>query len=197
MNKWTYATVCALMALASFGCNQPEGIATKPIPVVESPENGTSHSVAVANIDAQSPATEVDLLPKKDASPSDVCEAFVKYLNNGESTNVELLLTPTALTVTSRQEFQIPPIGDLNTKCKFAEPQFGTKKQKLCYIECQTSDVDGADATITWMMRATRRGWRVAGMMVEDTSNDSMNLISFENSKDVQQVKAELDSEAP
>jgi len=189
--------VCALMALANFGCNQPEGLATKPIPVVESPADGTSHSVTVANIDAQSPATEVDLLPEKDASPVDVCKAFVKYLNTGENTNVELLLTPTALTVTSRQEFQIPPIGDVNTKCKFAEPQYGTKKQKLCYVECQTSDDDSSDAMITWMMRATRQGWRVAGMMVEDTSNDSVNLISFENSKDVQQVKAELTAERP
>lgn len=193
MYKWTALVICACFVPAFVACNNSVDMQNQPIPVGKTtdvkPETKTN-SVAVVDVDAQSPATVADPIPNSDASPLTVCKSFVRFLNSGETTNAELLLTPAALTVTSRAGFQIPPIGDTETTCTFAEPQYSTTKQKLCYIECQLDDDE--ESTITWMLRKSRRGWRVAGMMIDDEATESVNLISFESSRDVQQIKTEV-----
>ena len=141
--------------------------------------------------------TQIDPIPPQDAAPDKVIKAFVRMLNSGDRTNAELLLTPSALTVISRAEFEIPPVGDAHCQCQFSEPQFATTKRKLCYVECDIFDKNSEDTTsVTWMMSKLQRGWRVAGMMIADESNVSVNLISFENSRDVNRLQIELDEDS-
>ena len=42
-------------------------------------------------------------------------------------------------------------------------------------------------------MRKNKSGWRIAGMMVETEESEFGNLLSFENSTDVKQIKQSLE----
>ena len=196
MYKWTALGLCACFVATMAACNNTVDMKNQPIPVVDvapdAPLDEKTNSVAVVDIDAKSPATVTNPIPTADASPAKVCESFVRFLNAGDLPNAELLLTPTALTATSRAGFQIPPIGEADSVCTFSEPQYGTKKQRLCYVDCQIGD---DESKITWMLRKSIRGWRVAGMMIDDDETESVNLISFENPRDIQQIKTELADE--
>lgn len=197
MYKWTVLAICVCFTTSFVACNNSVEVNNQPIPVeqaVDVSSEASTNSVAVADTNAQSPASVADPIPPKDSSPVKVCEAFVRFLNSGEITNAELLLTPTALTVTSRADFQIPPVGDAKTTCTFGEPQFSTTKQQLCYVTCQLTDKE-TESEITWMLRKARRGWRIAGMMIDDETTGSVNLISFESPRDVQEIKAEINND--
>jgi hypothetical protein len=153
---------------------------------------------AASNVEAESPAAGQNKLPNPDASPTVICEKFVRFLNEGNQQNVELLLTPAALTVTTRAEFQIPPLGEPNAKFTLSEPRYNTNKQSLCYVDCSLStllDDQEIRTEVTWMLRRHKLGWRIAGMMVADASTGVLDLLSFENVNDVSRIKNELSQE--
>ena len=88
-------------------------------------------------------------------------------------------------------KFQLPPIADPGTKFVGAEPKFATIRQKVCFVNCESSATADQDAVsgLSLMMRKTKSGWRVAGMMLMDEEQETQNLLSFENLTDLGQIK--------
>ncbi len=194
--------VLAMMVAISVGCGTSD-VAETTIPVgqtgtLEQQYPQTNSVNAASNVEAESPAAGQNKLPDPDASPTVICEKFVRFLNADNQQNVELLLTPAALTVTTRAEFQIPPIGEPNAKFTLSEPRYSTNKQNLCYVDCKLSTLveDKEIRTeVTWMLRRQKLGWRIAGMLVADESTGLLDLLSFENINDVSRIKNDLSQE--
>ena len=137
-----------------------------------------------------SPAATPFKIPDINTPPEHVCKQFVELLNRGDSKHFELLLTPAALNVSNKLNFSLPPLADEHAKIEVGVPQFGTIREKLCFVDCKITDTESTD--LTMMLRNSKKGWRVAGMMVEGETVNSKNLLSFENLTDVGQIRESL-----
>ena len=191
--------VSALLVIGSIGC-APDSISEVELPIPPAAKDAKTgdeslNTIAVKQVaDATSPATNVFVLPSADTPPDVVCKQFLELLNLEDANSFELLLTPAALNVANRLKFHLPPIADAATKFTVAEPAYGTIREKLCFVDCKFDDAENVEnSTLTVMMRKTRSGWRIAGMMVDGEQTGTQNLLSFENSKDVLQIKSSVE----
>ena len=152
-------------------------------------------TVAVTQGDvATSPAAAVKL-PPSETAPGTICQLFVRYLSVGNRSMAEQMLTPAALSTTSRAQLQLEPVGGPLAKYEMEDPRFATNKRKLCQIDCRIKDPSGdqtVETEITWICRLQKDGWRIAGMMVEVTPDQPKDYLSFENVKDVTRIKNSL-----
>lgn len=166
-----------------------------PIPRADAeiqPANRTQ-IVEVANTDEASPVSENLALPGIAASPVDVCKRFLQELNRENPDQFGLLLTPAALTVANRMKFDLPPVAQANAKFKFGDARYASIRQQICFVDCQLEEqTDSEQTTITWMMRKSNSGWRVAGMLVPGNDDSLSNLLSFESKIDLAQIRDSL-----
>jgi hypothetical protein len=175
------------------GCGEKSGENTRLSPLnSEGAPQEPPVTVIASDRESQSPAAGENRLPDCSAAPDMVCKKFVQFLNNEDHASASQLLTPAAIAATRRASFRIPPIGERNAVFEFSDPQYSTIKQQLCFVECrgiEEIDSQELETHVTWMLRKTKPGWRVAGMLVSDSSNGTGDLFSFENIDDIQQIK--------
>ena len=70
---------------------------------------------------------------------------------------------------------------------------YATNKKKLAQVECTILDkVDGEsyEMDMAWLVRKHAAGWRISGVMLEFEPGQAMDLLSFENVRDVNKIKA-------
>lgn len=163
----------------------------------ESIDSETSTIAASTSGDASSPAVSTMELPSRGASPVEVCQHFVECLNREESDCFELLLTPAALGISTRTQFRLPPVASAAANIELDTPKYGTNREKLCYVDCKLEEPDGQSDSerpekMTWMLRKTKAGWRVAGMLIASSETQDVNLLSFENEADIEQIRSSL-----
>ena len=196
--RFTKAIVWAFVTLVGFsfiGCTT-EKLSEMELPIPdestslnELDENPSTLKVTTSDVGV-SPAATQFAIPDINSTASDVCRLFVQLLNRGDSKHFELLLTPAALNVSNKLKFSLPPLADEHAKLEIGEPQFGTVREKLCFVDCKI--VDSGSTDITFMLRNSKKGWRVAGMMVAGEDAEARNLLSFENVTDVSQIRESL-----
>ena len=95
----------------------------------------------------------------------------------------------------SRHHFHLPPVAGREATIELSEPKYNTNQEKLCYIDCKITEPDDAIESVesmTWMLRKTASGWRVAGMLIEENDTGILDLLSFENDSDIAQIKNSL-----
>ncbi len=199
-----YALAIFAFSLAIAGCNEapedskssnPEAPASEP---AEPAETTSVPTIKTPTLD--SPAEAVVKLPDADALPNVVCLEFMKLLRGGDRLNAEHLLTRTAFSVTTRADWQLPPIGSSSAEYEMGEVRYATSKQKLAQVDCKVIDrVDGKQETydVTWLVRRKKAGWRISGMLIDgEDEKQPKDLVSFENPVDVAMIKETMDSEA-
>ncbi len=175
------------------GCGSQE-ISTAGIPL-DMEESSTRSETAIVSVahptESVSPAINHQPLAE-DASPESVCRRFLEHLNREDVDEYEILLTPAAMTVANRLDFHLPPVADADGRFELSEPMFSTNREKLCYIDSKFTSGQPDQTSITWMLRNTKSGWRMAGMLVTGSEPETQNLLSFENMTDINQIKASL-----
>ena len=186
--------------LASAGCTGTQDPPAEPAADTAEPatadvsESKTTTVIVTPGGVAESPAAPLKL-PAKETSPETICHLFVRYLSTGNRSMAEQMLTPSALTTTSRAELQLEPVGGPSAVYEMDTPRYATNKKKLCQIDCSIVDeMDGEAVTteLTWICRMQKDGWRIAGMMVEVTPDQPKDYLSFENVEDVTRIKNSL-----
>ena len=148
-------------------------------------------SVAVEKVNLTSPADATKVA--SDATPEGVCRKFMELLQSGNRISAENLLTRTALTVTTRAGLQLEPMGGPTSIFKVNDVLYATNKQKLAQVECTIVDkVDGEsyEMDMAWLVRKHSVGWRISGVMLELQPGKTKDLLSFENDRDVNKIKA-------
>lgn len=193
--SWMVGVIAVTVALAGCNSNSLENIEI-PIPdapaSIESPGLKTIPVTETTNV--ESPAEKAFSMPSVDASADEVCQKFLSALNAEEPDHFELLLTPAAINISNRLKFQLPPIAEHGTKLTIGEPKYNTIREKICFIDCSFAATNDSEATdVTMMLRKFKSGWRVAGMMIDADDSELKNLISFENSVDVAQIKSSIE----
>lgn len=192
LNKlFAIAVVCVIFA----GCT-PDKLSDVALPIPG--ENESLDGVAITtntlkNKDINSgvsPASAEFQMPDINTPVTSVCQDFIHHLNAGDSNVFELLLTPAALNVSNKLKFSLPPLGEENADVKISEPKFSTIRERICFVDCVVSDTE--ETEISLMLRKGKQGWRVAGMMVEGSTQESKNLLSFESVADVVQIRDSL-----
>ncbi len=148
-------------------------------------------SVAVSATKTEvSPAVQETKLPDADASPEAVCELFMKYLNSGDRVKAERLLTSVAFETTAKAGLYLQPMGSAEAQVKISSAIYVTNKQQLAHVPCTITEIeDGKTITdeLTWMVRKSKSGWRIFGMLLtlEDGKQD---FLSLENAQDVDAI---------
>jgi hypothetical protein len=187
--------VSALWAgvVMTVGCGS-QGIGSTDIPLDTEVDSAMAETATVSVAKpAQSVSPAVTQEPiAEDESPEVVCRRFLQQLNRENVDEFEMLLTPAAMTIANRLDFHLPPVADANSRFELSDPRYSTNREKLCYIDSTFSGGKIDQARMTWMLRKTKSGWRVAGMLIAGTQPDTQNLLSFENTTDINQIKASL-----
>jgi len=141
-----------------------------------------------AAADAPSPAAVMTGPPRLDAGPDEVCRQFLQALNRENPDQFKLFLTSAALNVANRLKFDLPPVAEADEAIELSSVRFASIRNHVSYVDCRIAD---SEEKITWMLRKTDLGWRIAGMLVPRQDGTS-NLLSFENSVDVTQIRNSL-----
>ena len=167
----------------------------------------TSVNVAKSKTEV-SPAKQITKLPAADASPEAVCELFMKYLNSGDRVKAERLLTSVAFDTTAKAGLYLQPMGSADAKVAIGPAIYVTNKQKLAHVECTITEIEDGEPIsdqLTWMVRKSKSGWRIFGMLLT-FDEGQQDFLSLENAQDVDAIlqmsggdvsarKADLDSE--
>lgn len=164
-------------------------IPDETVTLAELDEHPSTLKVTTSDVGV-SPAATRFKIPDINTPPEDVCKQFIELLNRSDSKHFELLLTSAALNVSNKLNFSLPPLADEHATVEVGEPQFSTIREKLCFVDCQIKDAVSTD--LTMMLRNSKKGWRIAGMMVEGEIAGAKNLLSFENLTDVTQISESL-----
>ena len=190
--------VCVLTLFAVSGCG-PRDLSEVELPIPKATETVNplkeTKTVEVTNTNATSPAFDNSPLPGDGATPEEVCERFLIELNRENPDQYRMLFTPAALTVTSRLDFDLPPIADSNAEFELSGLRFASIRKKVCFVDSRVANSENDSEKVTWMLRKSKFGWRIAGMLVPDSNEEVQNLLSFESSTDVGQIRDNLTSE--
>ena len=183
-------TGCDRTYVASAGSDSSESKQVEPQP---KPKSTPTTSVAVEKVNNFTSPAEASKDASTDATPDGVCRKFMKLLQSGNRISAENLLTRTALTVTTRAGLQLEPMGGPNSIFKVNQVAYATNKHKLAQVQCTVLDnVDGEsyEMDMAWLVRKYSTGWRISGVMLELEPGKAMDLLSFENVRDVNKIKA-------
>ena len=148
-------------------------------------------SVAVAKTKSEvSPAKQVPKLPDADASPEAVCQLFMKYLNSGDRVKAERLLTSVAFDTTAKAGLYLQPMGSADAEVSISPAIYVTNKQKLAHVECKITEIEDGEPVseqLTWMVRKSKSGWRIFGMLLT-FDEGQQDFLSLENVQDVDAI---------
>lgn len=193
-----------LFALLTTGCGTEKRefvesnthIAEKSVtPATKKP---STTSVAASKTETATSPAATDEIPAVDAEPEVVCRRFMELLKSGNRISAENLLTRTALTATSKAGLKLEPMGSPTAKYEMGTTRYATIKNELAQVDCiVVENVDGIDvrSPVTWLVRKQNLGWRISGLMVQLDPQRPMDLLSFENINDVQEIKRRASGE--
>jgi hypothetical protein len=185
-----------VVLIASAGCGEslPPVVTSTASPEagsVSSVANDVTTSVEVSAVKSEvSPATQVAELPDSDTSPEDVCRLFMKYLNTGQRVKAERLLTSVAFDTTAKAGLYLQPMGGVAAEVQIQPAVYVTNKQQLAHVGCKiTETVDGnvIRDELTWMVRKSKSGWRIFGMLLT-MDEGRQDFLSLENAQDVDTI---------
>ena len=148
--------------------------------------------------DVRSPA--VDSQTQKltvDTAPTVICEKFIVAVRSRDNRGWEKLLTQMAERHirAANLEMQIP--GGPKSECSVGKATFNSARQDIAIVPCVVEQVeDGSHHSfeISYLLKKKNVGWRISGIIVP-TESGSSDLLSFENTDDVAQIKASTRAE--
>lgn len=158
-------------------------------PAAAAQEVTTSVAVSATKTEV-SPAVVETKLPDADASPEAVCQLFMKYLNSGDRVKAERLLTSVAFETTAKAGLYLQPMGSAEAEVEIQAASYVTNKQKLAHVACSITDTEDGETVkdeLTWMVRKSKSGWRIFGMLLT-LEEGRQDFLSLENAQDVDAI---------
>lgn len=154
-------------------------------------EKEVTTSVAVSATKTEvSPAVQETKLPDADASPEAVCQLFMKYLNSGDRVKAERLLTSVAFDTTAKAGLYLQPMGSAEAEVEIQAAFYVTNKQQLAHVPCTITEIEDGKPVkdeLTWMVRKSKSGWRIFGMLLT-LEKGQQDFLSLENAQDVDAI---------
>lgn len=136
------------------------------------------------------------------SSPSDVTRAFVHLLHVNDLQTAERLLTLKSRAVIHESGLELSQIAGSRAEYVIGEAQYTTNNRDRAFVDCfvfdpelaTSGDAEGGKYKITWALRPEARcGWRVFGMISEETGQPQM--VSFENTQHAQAINQMYDQQ--
>lgn len=190
MPKTTTAILVALLLAPCFGgCNKPVA------------QNSADKNASAKPAEDDSAAPKIDIatqpktLPAKDATAREVCQRFLGLLAQGERSLAEQLLTQKALKTTVDAGLELEAMGGDGSSVEVDDAMYATNRAKVAQVSCTVTEKDGKSQTLSWMMRRSESGWRIAGLIVN--AGESQEFLSLENRSDVAAIMSAKGGAAP
>lgn len=136
------------------------------------------------------------------STPSDVTRAFVHLLHVSDLQTAERLLTLKSRAVIFESGLELSPIAGSRAEYVIGEPQYTTNSRDRAFVDCfvfdpelaTPGDAESGKYKVTWALRPeSRYGWRVFGMISEETGQPQM--VSFENTQHAQAINQMYDEQ--
>lgn len=136
------------------------------------------------------------------STPSDVARAFVHLLHVSDLQTAERLLTLKSRAVIFESGLELSPIAGPRAEYVIGEPQYTTNSRDRAFVDCfvfdpelaTPGDAESGKYKVTWALRPeSRYGWRVFGMISEETGQPQM--VSFENTQHAQAINQMYDEQ--
>jgi len=140
-----------------------------------------------------SPAQTTGNVLADDALPEDVCRILHKAISDSDRLTWQRCLSRISARNVHTANFQLALPGSEQATYSVVSTSFATSKQKIAMVQCVVEDIfegERATSTFSWLMRKGPAGWRVTGMSIPTDSPKKYDLISFENSQDIAQMKS-------
>jgi len=189
------AAILLFMSL-TIGCSEATPVkvsqeeATPPASATVVAEEVTTSVAVSATKTEVSPAVQETKLPAADTSPEAVCQLFMKYLNSDDRVKAERLLTSVAFDTTAKAGLYLQPMGSVKAKVKISPALYVTNKQQLAHVACTITEIEDGkpvEDELTWMVRKSKSGWRIFGMLLS-LEKGQQDFLSLENAQDVDAI---------
>ncbi len=132
---------------------------------------------------------------KANAEPHQVCEALLKLLQKEDLANAQNLFTREATALILRFDLPLSFPGEPNATFSVSPGKFATSRQALCQVLCtitENSNGTTTDSELGWMLKKSRSGWRVCGMLLPLENDKPMDFLNFESTTDIANLKLML-----
>ena len=136
------------------------------------------------------------------STPTDVTRAFVHLLHVNDLQTAERLLTLKSRAVIFESGLELSPIAGSQAEYVIGDARYTTNNRDRAYVDCYVTDPElansgdpaGGKYKVTWALRPESRfGWRVFGMVTEETGQPQM--VSFENSQHAHAINQMYDGQ--
>ena len=135
-------------------------------------------------------ASETDVRLTRFSTPEFVCGEFLTALATGNHIRANQMLTNVAQIETAKANLQLETPGSEGTSYEVMPALYATSERKVAQVTCilkQPGQV--LDVKLTWMMRFQYNGWKISGMSIQMADDASIDLLSFENPKDLARIQ--------
>lgn len=164
-------------------------------------EDGSGNKNDVSKVDEADSATESTISHldsvtlSRDAEPHQVCEALLTLLQEEDFANAQNLFTREAIAMILRFDLPLAFPGESDATFQVSPAKFATVKRDLCQVLCTILEkVDGetVESQLGWMLKRSKSGWRVSGILLPSQDGKPMDFLNFESSEDIGSLKMML-----
>ena len=176
----TLAAFSLLLLAIAVGCNESPVAEKTPTPTESSASSSPSSDVP-----------EVDPMTQEltaNSTAKDVCERFMLLLQSGKRFEAETLLSRRANQTITEVGLELE-LGGGNSKITVSDASYATSLAKVAQVTSHIGTGDDAQE-FTWMLRKTKPGWRITGLVIEGKSGPDLH--SFESRLDVTSIQKSM-----
>ncbi len=169
----------------------PIDVSRVGVPIKLPTFNQTSEQANQQKVDNEAQESRMRLT--KNSSPEEVCRAFLNALERSDHLAANQILTNIAQLQTARADLVLESPGAGGSRFEILPARFATSAKEIAQVPCSLYQ-PGQDLPVklTWMMRKQFNGWKISGMSVQVSENGQVDLLSFENPKDLQRIQSNV-----
>ncbi|MFN9592973.1 MAG: hypothetical protein ACK56G_09725 [Pirellulaceae bacterium] len=168
MKRWMLAATLGVTSLG-IGCGQSGSNASKPS------SGGPSSQVAKAN-ETNNEAPEA----------AEIVAQFLESVKKGDRDRVAGLLTDLAIESLDKAGIEVAPPGSPQATFELGETRYTDTDKDAAYVELAWTEPAEQGGTpvrseALFALRKEPKGWRIAGMVLDNGPNQPPEIIDFEN----------------
>jgi len=99
-------------------------------------------------------------------------------------------VTTSVAVSTAKAGLYLQPMGSADAEVTISPAIYVTNKQQLAHVECEITEIeDGKPVSdkLTWMVRKSKSGWRIFGMLLT-LEGGNQDFLSLESAQDVDTI---------
>jgi len=129
-----------------------------------------------------------------DMEPEMVCREFLAALERSDQRRANRFLTNIAQIETARANLVLETPGQPGAQFKVLPVRYATSARNIAQVDCLLNQPNSETAVrLTWMMRRQSDGWKISGMGIQVHEDGTIDLLSFESSRDLARIERSVD----